>query len=443
MSTHVVQNIVGPNGGPVNFPGGISVGAISSGGINDIGIAGSAGFGVGVCPGPLPSGMSPLLGTNNPLSDQYGNYQYSDSSIMVWIPAFYYRIGTGSNGGALNVVSILPFANFASVSVAASAGYALHRAFYDGGKVQSGVFVDKYQCSNNNGIASSIKNGNPLSSDPGHNPFSGLTGAPANNYGGAIAAAKTRGTSFFCNTRFITSALALLSVAHGQASTNNTYNAWYDASGTTNFPKGCNNNALGDTNDAMIGYTSDGYSNCGKTGSANLFSRTTHNGQGSGVADLNGNMWEINPGLTSDGTNLYLLNTAVSMKNVTGGNTGAADLWGATGLAAMYTSVGATFQALTASNSQKTFGSSSQVLSEATSGTAWAMAGLGVPLSGGVGGTNLFGNDGLWDYRPNEMCPISGGGWSGGATAGVWALYLNYVRTGSTADVGLRSASYL
>ncbi|MGI9161217.1 MAG: hypothetical protein ACR2K1_15845 [Saprospiraceae bacterium] len=303
------------------------------------------GFGAGICPGPLPTGMGKMFGTDDPASDNYGNYKYSDGSVMVWIPAFYYKYGAGSNGLAINAIDIKAFAYFADVATAASSGYALHRAFYDGGAVQPGVFVDKFQCSNNGGIASSIKNGNPLSTDAAHNPISGLTGAPGNYYYGTIAAAKTRGASFFVNSRFIWAALALLSYAHGQAAVSTTNCAYWHA--TNKFPKGCNNNALGDAQDAAILYVSDGYSNCGKTGSANLFARTTHNGQNSGVCDLNGNMWEITPGLTSNGTNLYILKTSAAMKSVTGGNSGATDLWGATGIAALYDDLGTAFQTWT------------------------------------------------------------------------------------------------
>lgn len=444
MSTAAFDNFQGPNNTPANFPYGIRIGVgVYGDNVNNIGIPGQPGFGVGICPGPLPAGMSGISGYTDPLSESYGNYRFSDGSQMVWIPAFYYKWGTGANGLAINSVDIKPFSQYASVADAAAAGYALHRAFYDGGAIKQGVFVDKYQCSNNNGIASSIKNGNPLSSSAAHNPFAGLTGAPANFYYGAIAAAKTRGANFFCNSRFIFAALAMLAYAHGQASTNTTYCAWYHA--TNNFPKGCNNNALRDTNDTEVLYVSDGYSNCGKTGSANLFARTTHNGQNSGVADLNGNMWEITPGLTSNGTNFYVLKTTASMKDVTGGNTLATDLWGATGIAALYDDLGTTYGAAweTGANRTTYYGSASQVFSEATSGNAWNWAGLGGMLAAGDGGTNAFGSDGFWDYKPNEMCPISGGNWYGGSAAGVWAFRLNAVRSDSSGDVGFRAALYL
>lgn len=441
MSTLTLRNIESPDGSPVNFPFGIRIGAAGGAGtVNSIGTPGQLGFGVGIAP-EIPTGFAAMTGTTDPASANYGNYQFSDGSVMVYIPAFFYKYGTGSNGLAVNVVDVKPYGFFTDVAAANAQGYALHRAFYNGGAIRPGVFVDKYQCSNNGGTASSIRNGNPLSSSSAHNPFSGLTGSPSNIYAAAINAAKTRGTRFFCNTQFIGAALALLANAHASASTNTTYCAWYMAG--ANFPKGNNNNALGDANDATIAYVSDGYSNAGKTGSANFPAKVSHNGQLSGVMDLNGNMWEIRLGLTSNGTNYYLLKTSVDVGTITSGNTLATDAWGATGLAAMYDNIGATYESMQATSSFKNIGAAGQVLSAATSGTAWAAAGAGIPLSTGTGGSNQFGNDGLWDYRPNELCVISGGSWGDGSNAGVWALSLGDVRGSSNGNIGFRAASYL
>ncbi len=265
-------------------------------------VPGAIGFGVGIAPA-LPAGFTAMSGYSDPASANYGNYEYSDGSVMVWIPAFYYRIGHASSPryavhGA-NAIDILPYAAFADVATANAAGYALHRAFYDGGSVQAGFFVDKYLCSNNSGTASSIALGNPLSTAAAHNPLSGLTGTPANNYGGTIAAAKTRGARFFVATRFIHTALAMLATAHGQASSSTPHCAWYHA--TNNFPKGCNNNAFADANDATVTFTTDGYvgGNSAKTGSGSSLAKTAHNGQVCGVVDLNGNMWEVSLGITA------------------------------------------------------------------------------------------------------------------------------------------------
>jgi hypothetical protein len=412
-----------------------------------IGIAGSQGFGVGICRN-LPSGFSKMTGTDDTASANYGNYQYTDGSVMCWIPAFYYKVGTGSNGLAINIVDIKDYSYYADVATANVAGYGLHRAFYNAGAIQTGVFVDKYQCSNNGGIASSLKLGNPLSSALVHNPFSGLTGLTTgdNILGGALKAAKTRGTKFFCNSRFIFSALSLLSLAHGQAATSTTPCAWYDATGVTNFPKGNNNNALKDANDATVTYITDGYPNCGQTGSSSNLAKTAHNGQSCGVVDLNGNLWEINTGLISNGSNYYLLKTSVDINALTGGNTLSTDAWGATSIATNYDLLGATYGGLTASNTAKYFNSTGQVFSEVVAGAgAWAATGAGLPLATGVstGGTNAMGNDVLYDYRPNDMCPGAGGGWGDGADAGGWALRLSGHRAGSNDGLGFRSALYL
>ncbi len=449
MSTVVARTIQTPDASPVSFPNGIRIGtATGSGTINNIGTPGQQGFGVGIAPS-IPTNFAALYGTNDPASDAYGNYQYTDGSIMVYIPAFYYKYGTGANGLALNVVDVKPFAYYADVATANAAGYALHRAFYNGGAIRPGFFVDKYYCSKNaSGIASSIKNGIPLASAlrggiAGTN-FASLTGAPADAFYGSIAAAKTRGASFFPMARYQRAALALLANAHGSAASGTTYCAWYSA-GSTNFPKGCNNNALGDANDGTLAFLDDGTAtNCCKTGSANFFSKTTHNGQNCGVADLNGTVWGIEPfGLTSNGVNFYLLNTAVDVTTITAGNALATDCWGATGLAAMYTSLGVTYESLTASSTNKTFGAAAQVLSAATSGNGWLFADNGLPLVAGVGGSNQFGNDYMLDYRTNECCVDSGGSWNYGAGAGVWAVYLGAARGSSDNSCGFRSASYL
>ena len=279
---------------------------------NLIGTAGNAGFGVGICPPQLlPAGMTPLFGYNDPSSDNYGNYQYKDGSIIVWIPKFYYLIST-------NTVTIKGVDTYANEQDANADNYALHRAFIDGGVEQQGFFIDKYKCSKNawggGYVASSIKNGLPISIHADHNPIADLTACDTNAYFEAIDAAHARdgadgavnaSSIFHCASIFQLRALALLSLAHGQASSGTTYCAWYDA--TYNYPKGCNNDALKDydevTNGAGSGddleYTSDGYSNCGKTGSGVPFAKSTHNGQNCGVADLNGLMNEVAIGVTA------------------------------------------------------------------------------------------------------------------------------------------------
>ena len=278
-------------------------GTVGTTAINRIGIAGSAGFGVGICPSQLlPNGIIPLFGYDDPSSDNYGNYQYKDGSIMCWIPKFYYLIST-------NTVTIKGIETYANEQDANADNYALHRAFIDGGIEQQGFFIDKYMCSKNGWgsgyIASSIKEGLPISTHTDHNPIADLTACGTNAYFECIDAAHARdgvngavnaSSIFHCSSRIQQAVLAILSLAHGQASSATTYCAWYGV--TYNYPKGCNNNALGDVDDAEVSYVTDGYSICGKTGSGTPFAKTTHNGQACGVADVNGLMYEVNIGIT-------------------------------------------------------------------------------------------------------------------------------------------------
>lgn len=495
--------------------------------INHIGTPGAVGFGVGICP-TITAGFTVLAGTYALGSDEYGNYRYQDGSIMVWVPGFYYRIGNAAapnyaRDGA-NAVEVKPLQAFADRAAATAAGFALHRAFIDGGETLPGFMHDKYRCSNSSGIASSVKNGAPLSSFAAHNPFSGLTGAPSNTYGGAFAAAKTRGQQFFPASRFMRSALALLALAHGQAANTAASCAWFDAGRVINFPKGNNNNAFKDANDTSVTYTRDGYvsGNSGLTGSGVPFAKTTHNGQACGIADLNGNMYTIEPGLTCVATSksitlatqanpvaltiaghglitgtvvmitvvggmtqlndklftatvvdantvtldgvdgsafpaytsggsltsgqFYIAKEATKMKSFTGGAALGTDHFGATGVAAMMEPFAFPFRTDYPNNgiAQKFGNSANQVLDPATSGAGWQLAGLGFPkvMGASTAGSSLFGQDYFYQYIRNELCPISGMYWGGGALAGPWAVYLSSRRTDSYDAVGFCAASY-
>lgn len=288
---------------------------------NIIGEPGEMGYGVGVCPTSLlPDGMKAMPGAWIKGHDNYGNYIYRDGSVMCYIPKFYYRIGHELNPTygmyGVNSIDTKGVDTFANEAAANLAGYALPTAFINGGTERDGIFIDKYMASKNawgsGFIASSLRYGDPISTHADHNPIADLTNCTANAYYECINAAKARdgvdGAAgdgmFFCAPREVYALLALLSLAHGQASSNTTYCAWYHA--TYNYPKGLNNNqapvggviSAADVDDNDLTYLSDGYSSCGKTGSGDPFAKTTHNGQNCGVADVNGLMWEVSIGAT-------------------------------------------------------------------------------------------------------------------------------------------------
>jgi hypothetical protein len=69
---------------------------------------------------------------------------------------------------------------------------------------------------------------------------------------------------------------------------------------------------------------------------------------------------------------------------------------------------------------------------------------IGASGFGGLGGQDM-GAGYLWasSTPPKRLCAVSGGLWSGGGNAGVWALDLGYVRGSSNVSIGFRAASFL
>lgn len=310
--------------------------ATLSAGYNLIGVAGTQDFGVGIAPANLvPSYIIPMSGCYDKANDNYGNYKCTvDGSIMAWIPKFYFKI-THDGGTNINKVDVKGVDTYPTNANAVADGYVIHRMFINAGAEVDGVFVDVTKWSLTNfsygvsGIASSIVNSNPITSasNTGRDASNNFAGSfancksngqtPTNTYGGGWAAAKSRGNNFALIPDYIRAGLALLSLAHGQASTSTTNCAWYHT--TNNFPKG-NNNYGADYNDATCTFAAcdDAYwasrNEARKNASGNLFAKTTHNGQNNGIADLNGNMYEIMQGITAIMANL-------TISNVTGDGT--------------------------------------------------------------------------------------------------------------------------
>lgn len=403
-----------------------------------IGTAGVKGFGVGTISDQdaLNAGMTKMAGTDNPLSDNFGNFLDSTGSVMVWVPKFYFKWATG---------------NVLSISAMPASGYAVHRAFIDGGVEKSGFFIDKYGCGNVNGIFTSRAGLDPVSTNSVHNPIASINGCSAsgNYYKTAYLAVKSRGTNYHLPSLFQYNALALLAFAHSQASTSVSVCAFKDVA--PYLPKGCNNNALKDVNDTSVVFHPSGYSNCALTGSGAPFAKTTHNGQNSGVADINGNMWEVASGLTksqqTDG-NFLILKESVSLKSFTT----ATDTTTATATDAYYTGNYDTISLAdlipSAEAGIQYFGNGANDVfsfSETRTADAYKRACAGIPNATGVSGsgTTAFGNDSNWRYWRTHLTPIVGGNWVSSSDAGAFTLILGYVATGSSDSVGARASRYV
>ncbi|MDO9277126.1 MAG: hypothetical protein Q7U05_01005 [Polaromonas sp.] len=429
-----------------------------------IGTQGGQGFGVGTYSGTLPSGFSVLTGTTDKTSANYGNYQFTDSSIMVFVPRFYYRIGSTSSPrfsvyGA-NAIDVVGVDAYATEALANTAGYAMHRAFTDGGSAKSGFFLDKYLASKNSNSCKSVALGNPISltTNASYNPSSGMTGCTG-ILADSIVLARSRGAGVFnVASIFMTDALAKLSLAHAQAATATTYCAWYDSAGTTNFPKGCNNGSLADTNDASVTFTTSGTGSAAKplTGSASNLAKTTHNGQACGVTDVNGAMYQAQLGLTQAGTSdvdttaittgtAYVLKSSVALSSLTAGFGAAPAAWGtASNLATNYDSITG-FLPWTSATGAVYFGNgSTQVFSGATSGTDYlrSCCGIGALAGMSAAGTSQFGNDYNYNYGTANLFPMASGLWSDAGSAGVfYRLWSNY-RSNGGSYVGFRVSAY-
>ena len=434
-----------------------------------IGTQGGQGFGVGEYPHTLPSWITAMSGTSDPASANYGNYQGADGSVMVFVPKFFYRIGHTSSPRyatyGLNAVDIVGIETFASEAAANAAGYALHRAFKDGGSVKSGFFVDKYLASKN-GSAScrSVKDGVPISltANTSYTNSNGMVtseGTCTGIFADAVLLSRSRGVGTFnVASIFMYDALATLSLAHGQASTSATHCAWYDA--TNNFPKGCNNGSLADTDDSSVTFVTAGDSGSTakpKTGSGNPFAKTTHNGQACGVADLNGSMQEAMLGVTRPGSSAtdtaqvangdaYVLKTSVALSSLRAGWNGTNDAWGdATNLATKYDLISGFFPWGSAIGGVRFGNGSNQVFSGTTSGTSYLRKCCGVQettAGTSASGTNQFGADYCYQYNRANLFPVGADYWYGAAGAGVFFRGWLNSRTTDGYGAGFRVSAY-
>lgn len=404
-----------------------------------IGVAGQQGFGVGIYggdPADLTTiGLSPMQGCEDPASENYGNYMHTNGSVMVFIPAFCYRIGhtsapSYSRDGA-NAIEIR------DASLGQGDGWFLHRAFIDGGEQKLGFFVDKYLCSkksDNPNIAVSVKNADQISltSSTNYINSSSMTGCSDLIYD-AITLGRARGEAYACVSAFQWSALSILSLACGQAATSAENCAWYDANHSINFPKGCNNGSSGDTNDSSVSFSRHSrYPRFGKTGSGTPFAKTTHNGQSCGVADVNGCMYQPLLGIYQalSGGTFAVAKESYKMHDFTEDNNI---------MSSNFDTVGGFY------NVSGYWGNGSNcAFSTGPTNTERSMFGV-FPVSNGAsgGGTSLFGND-LASYSSrSNLVVLAAGKYSDGSKAGVWYRHGGYDYWGSNDYyVGFRTAGY-
>lgn len=307
-----------------------------------IGIAGQQGFGVGIYGGDpadlTAMGLAPMEDCENPNSDNYGNYIHTNGSVMVFIPAFAIRIGDAS--APLYFKYGADTIEIGDVELNGKDGWAIPRGFYDGGKLHQGFFIDKYLCSKDptGNWAISTFLSDPISLTVGFDarmkrrapekvPNEPSSTMP-NCYGevsDAITLSRARGGHYALVSCYQWAVISIVTQAHAQAATSVESCAWYDAAGVTNYPKGNNANTTSlykDVDDKSILFNTTAYYPVySKAGAGVPVEKTTHNGQKSGITDVNGNKWQPVLGLLNPtSTTFKAAKLSVKMHDFTEGN---------------------------------------------------------------------------------------------------------------------------
>ncbi|MDY6416480.1 MAG: hypothetical protein SPK83_06485 [Succinivibrio dextrinosolvens] len=298
---------------------------VSSGGrkANDIGIVGRQGFGVGFPDATEDElaaiGMSPMNGTYDKTSDNYGNFMSDNGGQFVYIPHHYIRYGDQSDPDydvyGANVLSVKTHDAYNSEAEANADGYFSLRAFYDGSESvnQPGFFMQKYE-----------PNGKTLDGVVyayGDGTARGMVNIDAPTM---MTRARNLGSDYFVASWFMHQAMDAITLLQGQHSTGTANCAWWKSRGGANYP----NNGWSTTNPQLY----------------------SHNGQKCGVMAVSNFSWEFCLGVTTPGSSatqgqtaignnkIFLLKPTVKMKDLTNGFGGKFKAaWGnATHLATIY-----------------------------------------------------------------------------------------------------------
>lgn len=407
-----------------------------------IGIAGDQGFGVGIYGGDptdlTAMGLTPMNGYNNPASKNYGNYIHVNGSIMVFVPAFCYRIGrTTAPSYSRDKENALEIRD---ATLGEGDGWILHRAFIDGGKKKSGFFIDKYLCSKDStgNLAISVRNRDQINLGTSYEKSSTMPDC-SGKVSDAITLGRARGEHYSCTTCFQWAALSMLSLAHGQAATSNKFCAWYDGSYSKNFPKGCND-GLADTYEPSLTWSAHSkYKSMGKTGSCITLAKSTHNGQDCGIADIGGCMLQVLIGCAITGSTY--MQYVWTMKNDYAAHSITTSTVNSENAYDKYSYQG---------GSTYTFKWGTSAFYSSTTGKSWVTCGV-LPYQNSASSTPLFGKDecslsggGSSVYNAWAICAAGGSGsvTYKGYRAGVWLRTNNYASYDSSGFVGFRAAGY-
>ena len=290
---------------------------VSAGGkkTNDIGIVGRQGFGVSFPDATEDElatiGMTPMNGTYDKTSDNYGNFMSNNGGVFVYIPHYYVRYGEQTEADydvyGANVLGVKSHDAYNSEAEANADGYFSPRAFYDGSDSvnQQGFFMQKYEpwARTIDGVIYPYGDGSAR----------GMVNIIPPDM---MTRARNLGSDYFVASYFMHQAMDTITLLQGQHSTGTANCAWWKSRGGANYP----NSGWSTTNPQLY----------------------SHNGQKNGVMGVSNFTWEFCLGVTTSGTSatqgqttvannkIYLLKPTVKIKDLTNGFGGPADAWGTT-----------------------------------------------------------------------------------------------------------------
>ena len=285
------------------------------------------GFGAGVAYMPTIAaslGLTAMDGASERTHENFGNFVDSRNNVFVCIPMMYYKADTNTRIDELMGVPKV------EVSYIAKDGYAPFYAFKkSNGEYVPCVFVSKYTMSKgSDNKPAFVKYADPVSSDASYNGIHQFRDVEANNIG-FFTAIRMLGSNYCLHYAALRFVYYMVAEAHKQkailrfgarSKVPSSICAYLDIA--PYYPKG-NNINWSDANDTSLKYvragsgTSQGSNyGVGKTGSATNLAKTTFNGQKCGIADMGGNMCEVDGGYISDSTQTYILKGIDTLKSL-------------------------------------------------------------------------------------------------------------------------------